>query len=59
MNPLIALGSVEWTLSDKEWRKLVFHRWKIIYSIRGPIIVVGRVWPCAMAEINFTRPLQD
>src|SRR3954463_9879127 len=44
-------------LCKSEWRKLVFRRWKIIYRISGVEIVIGRVWPAAMGEIEFEEPL--
>ncbi len=51
------LGSEELTLPEGEWRKLLFRRWKIIYSLRGNAIIIGRVWPCSMVEIDLNRPL--
>jgi plasmid stabilization system protein ParE len=39
------------------WRKLIFRRWKIIYTIREDAIVVGRVWPAAMGEADLQTPL--
>jgi plasmid stabilization system protein ParE len=51
------LGSVELSLPEGEWRKLLFRRWKIIYTLRENAIIIGRVWPCSMAEIDLDRPL--
>jgi plasmid stabilization system protein ParE len=34
------------------WRKLIYRRWKIIYTIRGQTIIVGRVWPAALGEAD-------
>lgn len=39
------------------WRKLIFRRWKIVYTIRAEGIIIGRVWPAAMGEADFTTPL--
>lgn len=39
------------------WRKLMFRRWKIIYRIDGPVIVVARVWPAAMGDVDFDASL--
>ena len=39
------------------WRKLIYRRWKIVYTVRGENIIVGRVWPAAMGESDFDTPL--
>lgn len=44
-------------LREQGWRKLVYRRWKIIYTYRDPIIIIGRVWPAAMGEADLTTPL--
>ncbi len=41
------------------WRRLVFRRWKIVYTIDGDRIVVGRVWPVAKGEVDFNEKLLD
>ena len=51
------LGSLELSLKEGEWRKLLFRRWKILYTLRESSIIIGRVWPCAIAEIDIDRPL--
>lgn len=50
-------GSVLDELRDGGWRKLIFRRWKIVYTIREEKIIVGRVWPAAMGEADFVTPL--
>jgi plasmid stabilization system protein ParE len=50
-------GSVLDELRDGGWRKLIFRRWKIVYTIRGDAIVIGRVWPTAMGESDLETPL--
>ena len=44
-------------LRDGGWRKLIFRRWKIVYTIRAGNIIIGRVWPAAMGEADFETPL--
>jgi toxin ParE1/3/4 len=39
------------------WRKLIFLRWKIVYTLRGDTIIIGRVWPAAMGDADFETPL--
>ena len=46
-------------LSNGSWRKLIFRRWKIIYSHCDGVIIVGRVWPAAMGEADLTTPLES
>ena len=50
-------GSVLDELRDGGWRKLIYRRWKIIYTIRDEIVIVGRVWPAALGEADLTTPL--
>lgn len=50
-------GSVLDELRDGGWRKLIFRRWKIVYTIRGDAIIIGRVWPAAMDETDLETPL--
>ncbi len=50
-------GSILDELRDGGWRKLIFRRWKIIYTIRGDAIIIGRVWPAAMGEADLETPL--
>ena len=50
-------GSILDELRAGGWRKLIFQRWKIIYTIRDETIIVGRVWPAAMGEADLETPL--
>ena len=50
-------GTILDELREGEWRKLIFRRWKIVYTIRGDAIVVGRVWPAALGEADLETPL--
>ncbi len=50
-------GSTLAELRSGGWRKLIVRRWKIIYTVRGEDIVVGRVWPAAMGEADLETPL--
>ena len=51
-------GTILDELRDGGWRKLIFRRWKIVYTIRGDaIIIIGRVWPAAMGEADMETPL--
>lgn len=50
-------GSVLDELRDGGWRKLIYRRWKIIYTIRDEIVIVGRVWPAALGEADLDTPL--
>jgi toxin ParE1/3/4 len=50
-------GTMVEELRDGGWRKLIYRRWKIVYSIRDGNIVIGRVWPAAMGEVDFETPL--
>ena len=50
-------GTILDELRDAGWRKLIFRRWKIVYTIRGDVIIIGRVWPAALGEADFQTPL--
>ena len=50
-------GSILDELRDGGWRKLIYRRWKIIYTIRDEVVIVGRVWPAALGEADLTTPL--
>ena len=50
-------GSILDELRAGGWRKLIFRRWKIIYTLRDETIIVGRVWPAAMGEADLETPL--
>lgn len=50
-------GSVLDELRDGGWRKLIYRRWKIIYTIRNEHIIIGRVWPAEMGEADLETPL--
>ena len=50
-------GSILNELRSGGWRKLIFRRWKVIYTIREETIIIGRVWPAAMGEADLETPL--
>ena len=50
-------GTVLEELRDGGWRKLIFRRWKIVYTVRGETIIIGRVWPAALGEADLEAPL--
>lgn len=50
-------GSVLEELRQAGWRKLIYRRWKIVYTLRDGNIIIGRVWPAAMGEADFETPL--
>ncbi|MEY2576856.1 MAG: toxin ParE1/3/4 [Verrucomicrobiota bacterium] len=50
-------GTILEELREGGWRKLIFRRWKIVYTIRSDAIVVGRVWPAALGEADLETPL--
>ena len=50
-------GSILDELREGGWRKLIFRRWKIVYTIRETAIIIGRVWPAAMGEADLETPL--
>ncbi len=50
-------GTILDELRNGGWRKLIFRRWKIVYTIRDDDIIIGRVWPAAMGEADLETPL--
>jgi plasmid stabilization system protein ParE len=50
-------GSILDELRAGGWRKLIYRRWKIIYTFRDETIIIGRVWPAAMGEADLETPL--
>jgi toxin ParE1/3/4 len=50
-------GSILDELRAGGWRKLIFRRWKIIYTIRDETVIIGRIWPAAMGEADLETPL--
>lgn len=44
-------------LREEGWRKLIYRRWKIVYTVRNEAIIIGRVWPAAMGEADLETPL--
>jgi len=50
-------GSILEELQEGGWRKLIFRRWKIVYTIRADDIIIGRVWPAAIGEADLETPL--
>jgi plasmid stabilization system protein ParE len=50
-------GTILDELREGSWRRLIFRRWKIVYTIRADDIIVGRVWPAAMGEADLETPL--
>jgi plasmid stabilization system protein ParE len=50
-------GTVLDELRDGGWHKLIFRRWKIVYTIRADDVIIGRVWPAAMGEADMETPL--
>lgn len=50
-------GTVLDELRDGGWRKLIYRRWKIVYTIRDERIIVGRVWPAALGDADLETPL--
>jgi plasmid stabilization system protein ParE len=51
-------GTILSELRHGGWRKLIYRRWKLIYTIRNEHqIIVGRVWPAAMGEADLETPL--
>ena len=49
-------GTILDELREGRWRKLIFRRWKIVYTIREDAIIIGRVWPAAMGEADLETP---
>ena len=50
-------GSMLDELRTGGWRKLIYRRWKIIYTFRDETIIIGRIWPAAMGEADLETPL--
>ena len=50
-------GSLLDELRAGGWRKLIYRRWKIIYTFRDETIIIGRIWPAAMGEADLKTPL--
>jgi plasmid stabilization system protein ParE len=50
-------GTILEELREGGWRKLIFRRWKIVYTNRDDAIIVGRVWPAALGEADLETPL--
>jgi plasmid stabilization system protein ParE len=50
-------GSPLLELRSGGWRKLIFRRWKIIYTVRDRYVIIGRVWPAALGEADLQTPL--
>ena len=50
-------GTILDELRDGDWRKLIYRRWKIVYTIRNGYIIIGRVWPTAMGDADLITPL--
>jgi toxin ParE1/3/4 len=50
-------GTVLEELREGGWRKLIFRRWKIVYTVRDEVIIIGRVWPAALGEADLATPL--
>jgi len=50
-------GTILDELREGGWRKLVFRRWKIIYTLRDGTLIIGRVWPAALGEADLESPL--
>lgn len=50
-------GSALAELRAGGWRKLIFRRWKIIYTTRDEVVIVGRIWPAAMGEADLESPI--
>ena len=54
-----AAGTILDELREGDWHKLIYRRWKIVYTIRGDDIIIGRVWPAAMGEADLEKPLRN
>ncbi len=50
-------GTVLDDLREGGWRKLIFRRWKIVYTLRDENIIIGRVWPAALGDTDLDTPL--
>lgn len=51
------IGTVLGELRSGGWRKLIYRRWKIVYMVKGNVIIIGRVWPAAMGDADLETPL--
>jgi toxin ParE1/3/4 len=50
-------GSTLAELRAGGWRKLIYRRWKIVYTVRKGVVIIGRVWPAALGEADLQTPL--
>ena len=50
-------GTIIDELRHGGWRKLIYQRWKIIYTVRDEAIIIGRVWPAALGNADLETPL--
>ena len=51
------IGGIIADLTESGWRRLTYRRWNIIYTLRDGTIIIGRVWPAALGEVDLTLPL--
>ncbi|MFN2475782.1 MAG: type II toxin-antitoxin system RelE/ParE family toxin, partial [Chthoniobacterales bacterium] len=51
-------GTILDELRDGGWRKLIFRRWKIVYTTRDETIIIGRVWWAAKGEADLQSLLE-
>jgi hypothetical protein len=35
----------------------VYHRWKVIHTLRDTVLIVGSAWPAEMGKAGPTSPL--
>lgn len=45
-------------LRDGGWRKLIYRRWKIIYTIRDQTVIVGCGCPATLGNSDLEIPLE-
>lgn len=50
-------GSILEEWREGGWRKLIYRTWKIVYTVRGEAVIIGRVWPAALGEADLSKPL--
>ena len=50
-------GSSLSELRHEGWRKLIYRRWKVVYKVDDQAVIVGRVWPAALGEVDLKAPL--
>jgi len=50
-------GSALDEAADGPYRKLIYRRWKIIYSVRHGRAIIMRIWPAALGPVDFDLPL--